>query len=203
MQLLLTLLKKYVRRFYDADRAFKKLLIKQGAKVGENVQIVDRFKFQYEPWYANLLEIADGVVLSAGVRLVSHDSSYSNVIGDLPVKYGNISIGKNTYVGVNTVILCGVTIGENCIIGAGSIVNKDIPSNSVAAGNPVRVISTIADGLNKYKLRMSENSPTSFYIDLGGSYEQIKKKHGNNTTNAIIKIYNSYLKLHQENKGRD
>ena len=161
------LIKEFVKRIYDGDAAFKRLLIRQGAKVGTNVQIVDRFKFQYEPWYAGLIEIGDGVVLSAGVRLVSHDSSYSNVFGKLPVKFGKIAIGNNTYVGVNTVILCGVTIGENSIIGAGSVVNRDVPSNCVAAGNPVRVISTIEEGLSKYKNKMASKHPNIDYIDFG------------------------------------
>lgn len=54
-----------------------------------------------------------------------------------------IHIGKNAWIGVNAIILKGVTIGENAVIGAGSVVCSDIPSNSVAAGNPCRVIKTI------------------------------------------------------------
>jgi acetyltransferase-like isoleucine patch superfamily enzyme len=198
---MLQIIKRFLKRFYDGDEAFRKLLIKQGATIGKNVQIVDRFKFQYEPWYAKLIEIEDGVVLSAGVRLVNHDSSYSNVFGDLPVKYGKIFIRQNTYIGVNSIILCGVTIGENCIIGAGSVVNKDIPSNSVAAGNPVKIISSIDEGLAKYKNRMSDRYPNVHYIDLGGSYWQIKKKYGRNTTYAIISKYLYFFEsLQKDNK---
>lgn len=56
-----------------------------------------------------------------------------------------ISIGNNTWVGANVVILPGVTIGENCVIGAGSVVTRDIPSNSVAFGNPCRVHRNICE----------------------------------------------------------
>lgn len=51
-----------------------------------------------------------------------------------------ISIGNNVWIGAQVSVLPGVTIGDNCVIGAGSVVNKDIPANSMAAGNPCRVI---------------------------------------------------------------
>lgn len=54
-----------------------------------------------------------------------------------------IKVGNNVWFGGNVVVLPGVTIGDNCVIGAGSIVNKDIPSNTMAAGNPCRVIKSL------------------------------------------------------------
>ena len=54
-----------------------------------------------------------------------------------------ITIGDDVWIGGNVVVLPGVKIGDNCVIGAGSIVNKDIPSNCVAVGNPCRVIKEL------------------------------------------------------------
>ena len=54
-----------------------------------------------------------------------------------------ITIGNNVWIGAQTCVLPGVTIGDNCVIGAGSVVNKDIPANSLAVGNPCRVIRQI------------------------------------------------------------
>ena len=54
-----------------------------------------------------------------------------------------ISIGKNCWLGGSVVILPGVTIGDGCVIGAGAVVTKDIPENSLAVGNPAKVIRTI------------------------------------------------------------
>lgn len=54
-----------------------------------------------------------------------------------------IEVGNNVWIGGNVVVLPGVKIGDNCVIGAGSIVNKDIPSNCVAVGNPCRVIKEL------------------------------------------------------------
>lgn len=55
-----------------------------------------------------------------------------------------VTIGNSVWIGGSATILPGVTIGNNCVIGAGSVVTKDVPSNTVAAGNPARVIKSLA-----------------------------------------------------------
>ncbi|MDG6997812.1 MAG: hypothetical protein JRN15_01715 [Nitrososphaerota archaeon] len=189
--------KKMIRRFYDRNDAFIRRLRKQGAKVGKEVQIVDRFRFLYEPWYANLLELKDGVVISAGVRFVQHDSSYPNIVGNLPIKFGKIVVGENSYIGVNSVILPGVTIGDHCLIAAGSIVNKNIPSYSIAAGNPARIIGSVNDGVEKYKTRIQNKGNNNIYFwDFGGSYGQMKRKFGKNLADIIAERYAEYCVRH-------
>lgn len=64
-----------------------------------------------------------------------------------------IHIGKNVWIGSNAVILPGVTIGDNSIIGAGSVVTKDIPANVVAVGNPCRVMREIGERDKEYYFR--------------------------------------------------
>ncbi len=60
--------------------------------------------------------------------------------------YGKeVRIGNNVWIGGNTVICPGVTVGNNCVIGAGSVVTRDIPDWTVAAGNPCRVIRSITE----------------------------------------------------------
>ena len=54
-----------------------------------------------------------------------------------------ITVGNNVWFGGNVCVMPGVTIGDNCVIGAGSVVTKDIPSDSVAVGNPCKVLKTI------------------------------------------------------------
>lgn len=61
-----------------------------------------------------------------------------------------MTIGDNVWIGGNVVICPGVHIGDNCVIGAGSVVTKDIPSWSIAAGNPCKVIRQITEEDRKY-----------------------------------------------------
>lgn len=62
----------------------------------------------------------------------------------------DVHIGKNVWIGAGALILPGVTIGDNSVIGAGSVVNKDIPANVVAVGNPCRVLREIGEKDRKY-----------------------------------------------------
>ncbi len=56
-----------------------------------------------------------------------------------------ITVGNNVWIGANVCVLPGVTIGDNCVIGAGSVVVRDVPGNSVAVGNPCKVIKKITE----------------------------------------------------------
>lgn len=59
--------------------------------------------------------------------------------------FGRIDVGNNVFIGINAILLPGIKIGDNSIIGAGAIVTRDVPSNSVVAGVPARVVSTVAE----------------------------------------------------------
>lgn len=69
----------------------------------------------------------------------------------------SITIGDNAWIGTNVSVLPGVTIGSNTIIGAGSVVNRNIPDGVIAAGNPCRVIRKITDA-DKKKYPVFEES---------------------------------------------
>jgi acetyltransferase-like isoleucine patch superfamily enzyme len=93
------------------------------------------------------LTIGSKVSISSGVHIYTHDSSEFrrlNLIKDPEkgshIKRAPVKIGNNVQIGANSVIAPGVTIGDNVIIGALSFVNKNIPSNCVAAGTPCKVI---------------------------------------------------------------
>ena len=60
-----------------------------------------------------------------------------------PLIVKDVHIGSNVWIGQNVVILPGVSIGDNCVIGAGAIVSKSIPKNSIAVGNPAKVVKKI------------------------------------------------------------
>ncbi|SHG80933.1 acyltransferase [Chryseobacterium sp. OV279] len=86
----------------------------------------------------NGIIIGHNVGFGAGTSLISANHNHND--HSLHDECGPIVIGNNVFVGTNSVILPGVQIGDNVVIGAGSIVAKNIPSNSIAVGNPCKVI---------------------------------------------------------------
>ena len=83
----------------------------------------------------------NGVIIEDFVQIGSHCSLYSS--STIDNKEGQITLKKNCKIGSHSLVMPGVTIGENTIIGAFSFVNKDVHSNVVAAGVPVKVIKKI------------------------------------------------------------
>jgi maltose O-acetyltransferase len=90
------------------------------------------------------------------VRLIAHDASTRFVVGH--TRLGRINIGSRCFIGDSVIVLPGVTIGDDCIIGAGSVVVHDIPSNSVAAGNPARVRCSIDEYRAKNQARIQQGA---------------------------------------------
>ena len=82
-----------------------------------------------------------GVVIEDEVQIGSHCSLYT--VSTIDNKVGRVVLKKNCKIGSHSIIMPGVTIGENAIIGAGSFVNRDIPENTVAFGTPAKVVKKI------------------------------------------------------------
>lgn len=107
-------------------------------KIGENVFINSCCRFQDQGG----IEIGDG-------SLIGHNTTIATLNHDFaPTKRQNLTpksvkIGKNVWIGSDCTILPGVEIGDGAIIGAGSVVTKSIPSNTIAVGNPARIIKEI------------------------------------------------------------
>lgn len=130
-------------------------LIERGLKIGKKFQRMGGVVI--DPTHCYHISIGDNVTLAPRVHILAHDASTSMFLGK--ARAANVVIGNNVFVGAGSVILPGVYIGNRVIIGAGSIVTKDIPDNSVAAGNPARVICTIDAYLEKEKAKMcAENT---------------------------------------------
>lgn len=121
-----------------------------GGIVGDNVEILDSFIDMGEP---NLIAIGSDVTLT-GVRILTHDASTKRFLGY--TKTGRVVIGSHVFIGNGVIILPDTVIGDNVIIGAGSVVAKDIPSNTVAAGNPIRILGSFEDYIEKNRQLMKE-----------------------------------------------
>jgi acetyltransferase-like isoleucine patch superfamily enzyme len=93
---------------------------------------------------SELVEIGDEAMIGPRCYITDHDHTFNatDAAGALPLKSAPTRIGARCWLGAHVVVLKGVTIGEGAVIGAGSVVTKDIPARSVAVGNPARVIRT-------------------------------------------------------------
>lgn len=89
--------------------------------------------------YPDLISIGKGCVITSGVCILSHFYNTK----DRRFYSGKVVIGENVFIGMNTLIVNAVNIGDNAIIGAGSVVNRDIPANEIWAGNPAKFIRKI------------------------------------------------------------
>lgn len=129
-------------------------LISMGMTVGKNFKRLQGVIL--DPSHCWLITIGDNVTLAPRVHILCHDASTKDFLGY--TKIVRVNIGNNVFIGAESVVLPGVTIGDNVIIGANSTVTKDIPTGSVAAGSPARVICTLEEYLAKEKARM-ETAP--------------------------------------------
>ncbi len=123
-----------------------------GVDVGNNCEFYSS-NFGSEPY---LVKIGDHVQITHGVRFFTHGGAWT-MREEYPDfdSFGKIVVGNNVYIGVNALIMPGVTIGNNVVIAAGSIVTKSIEDNVVVAGIPAKIVSRIDDYKNyivKYNL---------------------------------------------------
>lgn len=140
----------YLKKLYSALEAKKKKkylngLIDKGLRLGKNVNIVDNYFF--DPSHCFLISIGDNCTIAPNVRLIAHDASIFKLLGYS--KIGKIDIKENCFIGDSVIVLPGVTIGQNSIIGSGSIVTHNIPPDMVAAGNPAKLLMSIQDYIKK------------------------------------------------------
>lgn len=114
--------------------------------MGVNIHVGDNFLTNYNVTILDMADVTIGnnvwIGPGVGIFAVAHpmdaEGRYDGLGIALPIKIGNC-----VWIGGNSSICMGVTIGDNAIIGAGSVVTKDIPANAVAVGNPARVIKYI------------------------------------------------------------
>lgn len=141
----------------------QKMLKKMFAEIGENCYIEPPFHANWagknvhfgNGVYANFnltlvddchIFIGNNVMFAPNVTVATATHPINPILRSKQAQYNlPVHIGNNVWIGTGAIILPGVTIGDNTVIGAGSVVTKDIPSNVVAIGNPCRVLREIND----------------------------------------------------------
>ena len=140
------------------------------ASVGENVH----FQPRLVPLYPELIKLHNNIMVSAGVRFITHDASFVVLNrlnkGRFPEKIGCIEVMDNVYIGYNATIMPNVKIYNNVIVGAGTLISKDLAPNGVYVGVPAKRICSFDDYINRH----SEN------FDSAGGYSYPYIQHNQN-----------------------
>lgn len=138
-----------------SPKRYINFLKKKGCKLGDNLWVTPAVDtLHIDVTRPSLVEIGNNVRLNMNFTLITHDGGFYvplNLYHEFIPQSGKVKIGNNVYFGRNCSVFKGVTIGDNCIIGFGSVVTKDIPANSVAVGAPAKVVGTVEDYYSKRK----------------------------------------------------
>jgi acetyltransferase-like isoleucine patch superfamily enzyme len=122
-----------------------KLLRWCGYTIGEKVYIGQDLIIIDEPADWGMVTIGDRAAISARVTLIVHSNPHSARINPyVPTKHASIVIGKDAWLGTGVVVMPGVTIGEGSVVGANSVVTRDVPPYTIVAGAPARFIREVS-----------------------------------------------------------
>jgi maltose O-acetyltransferase len=113
-----------------------------GATIGERVFLGNRT--YVDEGFAWLIEIEDDVTVAPNAMVLAHDAGPKQALG--VTRVGPVRIRRGAYIGAGAIVLPGVTIGEQAIVGAGSVVTRDVAPRTVVAGVPAQLLDT-ADSL--------------------------------------------------------
>lgn len=132
----------------NRNKWIQSLYKQEGMSIGENTHIFSLVGG--EPY---LIEIGSNCTISTEVSFITHDASVGAILGRENVSdlCGKIRIGNNVFIGNKSILLYGVTLGNNTIVAAGSVVTKSFPGNVVIGGNPARIICSTDEFIAKSK----------------------------------------------------
>jgi acetyltransferase-like isoleucine patch superfamily enzyme len=133
------------------NESYIRYLRKTGVNIGKDCEIYKSATFGSEPY---LITLGNHVRINHNVAFITHDGGYwvlryySAGFGDRYINSDYIApimVGNNVHIGHKSIIMPGVTIGNNCVVACGAVVTKDVPSNSIVGGCPARVIETLEE----------------------------------------------------------
>lgn len=156
---------------YSGSPAIIRYLRTKGVGIGEGC-FVQTLKIANEHF---LVKMGNHVAVAAGVQFITHDGAASWFFReDLQAGvFGTITLGNHVFVGMNSILLPNTSIGNNCLIGAGSVVRGNFPDNSVIMGNPARVIMKM--NAQKLLYKMSPGLCATLQLNMPDTVRILKK----------------------------
>lgn len=140
MAILTRLLRQFIHHLGNLLRFVKMSYLRAaGVQIGRNTMVSLGAKIDVR---RGMVRIGNDCHITYGVVILSHDGAARQIDPDDNGE-GAVTIGNKVFVGVNAVVLKGVTIGDNSVIAAGAVVSSDVPKNVVVAGNPARIMREI------------------------------------------------------------
>jgi maltose O-acetyltransferase len=135
-----------------------------GMKIGGDVWLPDSTTIDDSHCY--LISIGDHCGFGEGVVILAHDAQMDEFID--AARIGRVLIHESCHIGARAIILPDVEIGPRTIVGAGSVVTRSLPPNTVCAGNPARVICTLDEYLEKHRARLLRSTQFEYVrYDIG------------------------------------
>ena len=132
--------------FHSPNTRFVNYLRRRGVAVGEGVVFRDPKSTTIDLTRPSLISFGNNVDVNVNFTIMTHDFAsgvFLHRYGELVNSSGEVSLGNNIYCGRDVTILKGVRVGDDCVIGLGSVVMHDVPAGSVVAGCPARVICSL------------------------------------------------------------
>ncbi len=147
------------------------LLKQRGLRIGDNCSLQPQCII--DPSHCWLVEIGDNVTIAPRAYILAHDASTKHQFGY--TRIGLVTIGDNVFIGAGAIIMPGISVGKNSVIGAYSVVSNDIPSGVVAVGNPARPVCSIEEYAQKRAQEISTTPVFEWEYTIAGGITLTKK----------------------------
>jgi maltose O-acetyltransferase len=125
-------------------------LVARGLVLGSNVTLTRGVVL--DPAHCHLISIGDDTTFGPEAMVLAHDASTKNHLGY--ARIGRVKIGARVFIGARSIVLPGVTIGDDAIIGAGSLVSRDVAPGTVALGRPAKAVMTTEEYIDKHRAKL-------------------------------------------------
>lgn len=170
------------------EESYIRKLNRMGARIDESVKMSVPESVFLDETTPYMLEIGKNVFIAEGVKILTHDASWlvmKTEDGIIRGHIGPVKIGNNVFLGMNSMVMCNVSICDNVIIGANAVVNTSIHTPGVYAGNPAKMVAT----MEQMKMLRDSRQVKEAYTVARTYYERFGEKPPQEILNEYFWIF--------------